>query len=107
LVKVKLESESETAGAIPVPERVTVCGLSLALSLKLSEALRLPVADGVKVTLTVQVPFGITVAPVQASALLAKSLAFEPVSPTLVMVRFAVPLLVTVRPWPALAVPTS
>jgi len=107
LVKVKLESESETAGAPPVPERVTLCGLPLALSLKLSEALRLPVADGVNVTLTVQVPLGITVAPVHVSALLAKSLAFEPVSPTLVIARFAVPLLVTVRPWPALAVPTS
>ena len=104
MAKLKLESESETAGAPPVPERVTVCGLSLVLSLKLSEALRLPVADGVNVTLTVQVPLGITVAPVQVSALLAKSLAFVPPSVTVEMVRLAVPVLVTVSAWAALVV---
>ena len=107
MAKLKLEAESEAAAAVPVPESVTVCGLFAALSLIERVAVRFPVADGVKVTLTVQVPLGVTVAPVQVSALLAKSLAFEPVSPTLVMVRFAVPLLVTVRPVPALAVPTS
>jgi hypothetical protein len=75
-----------------------------ALSLKFSEALRLPVADGVNVTLTVQVPLGITVAPVQVSALLAKSLAFVPPIVSVEMVRLAVPVLVTVSAWAALVV---
>jgi len=97
----------ESRSHVPVPLKLTVCGLFAASSLIESDAVRLPVADGVNVTLSVQVPLGVSVAPAQVSALLAKSLAFEPVSPTLVMVRFAVPLLVTVRPWPALAVPTS
>ncbi len=39
---------------MPVPERLTVCGLPLALSVMLTEAVRVPVAEGVKVTLIVQ-----------------------------------------------------
>ena len=74
--------------------------------MKISEALRLPVADGVNVTLTVQVPLGVTVAPVQVSALVAKSLAFVPPIVTVEMVRLAVPVLVTVSVWAALVVPT-
>ena len=97
----------ESRSHVPVPLKLTVCGLFAALSLIESVAVRLPVADGVNVTLTVQVPLGVSVAPAQVSALLAKSLAFEPVSPMLVMARFAVPLLVTVKPWPGLVVPTS
>ena len=54
----------------------------LLLSVKFSDALRLPVAEGMNVTLTVQAPLGITVAPVHVSALLAKSLAFVPVIET-------------------------
>jgi hypothetical protein len=107
LAKVTLELESETAGAIPVPDKPTVCGLPLALSAKLNEALRLPAADGVKVTLTVQVLFGVTVAPVQVSALLAKSPAFAPPTAAAEMVRFAVPLLVTITVCAALVVLTS
>jgi hypothetical protein len=91
----------------PVPVNATACGLPLALSVKLNEALRLPVADGVKVTLTVQVLFGVTVAPVQVSALLAKSPAFVPPTAAVEMVRFAVPLLVTVTVCAAPVVLTS
>jgi hypothetical protein len=40
--------------AVPVPERLTVCGLPLALSVMLSEAARLPLAEGVNLTLIVQ-----------------------------------------------------
>ena len=76
----------------------------LLLSVKFSEALRLPVADGVNLTLTVQVPLGVTVAPVQVSALLAKSLAFVPPSVTVEMVRSPVPVLVTVSVCAALVV---
>jgi hypothetical protein len=42
------------AAAVPVPERLTVCGLLLALSEILTEAVRLPLAEGVNVTLIVQ-----------------------------------------------------
>jgi len=71
------------------------------LSVKLNEALRLPVADGVNVTVTEQVLLGVTVAPVQVSALLAKSPAFTPPIVTAEMARLAVPVLVTVSPWAA------
>ena len=75
--------------------------------MKFSEALRLPGAEGVNVTLTVQAPLGVTVAPEQVSALFAKLLAFVPPIVTVEMLRLAVPLLVTVSAWPALVVPTS
>jgi hypothetical protein len=42
------------AVSVPVPERLTVCGLPRALSVILTEALRLPLAEGVNVTLIVQ-----------------------------------------------------
>jgi len=74
---------------------------------KFSEALRLPVADGVNVTLTAQVLLGVTLAPVQVSALLAKSLAFVPPIVAVEMVRLAVPVLVTVNALAALVVPTG
>lgn len=41
----------------PVPVSNVVCGLLLALSFMFSVAVRVPVADGVNVTLTVQVDF--------------------------------------------------
>lgn len=91
-------------GWIPVPLKATFCGLLEALSVKFSEPLRLPVADGVKVTLTAQVPLGVTVPPEQVSELLAKSLAFVPPIVTVEMVRLPVPLLVTVSICPALVV---
>jgi len=92
---------------MPVPVRLTTCGLLAALSVKFSEALRLPVAEGVNVTLTVQAPLGVTVAPEQVSALLAKSLAFVPPMVTVEMLRLAVPVLVTVTALAALVVPTG
>jgi hypothetical protein len=78
-----------------------------ALSVKLSEALRFPVADGVNFTLTVQVWLGVTVAPVQVSALLVKSSAFVPPIVAVEIVKLAVPVLVTVSAWAALVVPLS
>ena len=92
---------------MPVPVTFTICGLPLALSVKLNEALRLPVADGVNVTPAVQVALGATVAPVQVSALLAKSLAFVPPSVTAEIDRLAVPVLVTVTDRAALVVFTA
>jgi len=59
LVNVKLDADKLTTGAgagVPVPLRVMVCGLPVALSVMDTEADRVPVAVGVKVTLIVQVP---------------------------------------------------
>jgi hypothetical protein len=67
-----------------------------ALSVKFSEALRLPFADGVNVTLTLQVLSGATVAREHVSALLAKSLAFVPPIVTVEIVRLTARLLVRV-----------
>ena len=87
-------------GWTPVPLKLTDCGLPLALSAKFSDAPRLPVAEGVNVTLTVQVlpapGEGLSVAPVQVSAPLAKSEAFVPLIVTVEMARLPVPVLVTV-----------
>jgi hypothetical protein len=52
--KERLAGEMLAAGPVPVPERPTVWGLPLASSLTLSEAVRLPLAEGVKVILIVQ-----------------------------------------------------
>jgi len=54
LPKTRLVGERPSTAAVPVPERLTVCGLPLALSVTLTEAVRLPLAEGVKVTLMVQ-----------------------------------------------------
>ena len=54
LPKERLAGERLTAAAVPVPERPSVWGLPEALSAILTEAVRLPVAVGVKVTPIVQ-----------------------------------------------------
>ena len=54
LPKERLVGEKPIPDAAPVPERLTVWGLPLALSVMLTEAVRLPLAVGVKVTLIVQ-----------------------------------------------------
>jgi hypothetical protein len=50
-------------GAIPVPVKPIVCGLPEALSVMVTAALRVPVADGAKTTLMVQLAFGAIDAP--------------------------------------------
>ena len=52
--KARLVAERLARAAVPVPERVTVWGLPLALSVMLTEAVRLPLAEGLNVTLIVQ-----------------------------------------------------
>ena len=61
LPKARLVGERPSTGAVPVvavsvpvPERLTFCGLPLALSVMLTEAVRLPLPEGVNVTLIVQ-----------------------------------------------------
>ena len=76
--------------AVPVPVRGTVCGLAPALSTMESDALRAPVAVGVKVTEIVQFFLGGTDG-VQV-LVSAKSLALVPVIPMLVNVMVDPPL---------------
>ena len=66
----------------------------MALSVILSEAVRLALAEGVKVTLMVQLPPAATELP--QVLVWAKSLALVPVTVTLVMVNVALPVLVRV-----------
>jgi hypothetical protein len=110
LPKLKLGADKLTRGAVPVPLKFTVCVLPntpLLLSVMVSVPVSVPIAMGEKVTLIVQVPLGVTVAPEQVSALLAKSLAFVPPTVTVEIMRFAVPVLVTVTALAALVAPTA
>jgi hypothetical protein len=94
-----------TAGAIPVPLRATVCGLPLALSAIDKVALRFPDALGVKVALIVQLALAASVLGLSGHWLAGvKSPGLVPVRETLVMVRSAVPLLVSVTDCDALVV---
>jgi len=77
-----------------VPERATACGLPLALSAMVIEAERLPLADGVKVTLMVQLPPAATELP--QLLVWVKSLALAPESARLVTLKAALPELVSV-----------
>jgi hypothetical protein len=105
LVKVRLEEERLKPGPVPVPVRLTVWGLPAALSITLTEAVKLPTAAGVNVTLMVQLPLAATELP--HVLVCAKSLGLAPVSPMLLMVRAAVPVLVRVMVCEALATPTD
>ena len=79
------------AALVPVPERVTAWGLPLTLSVMDSEAVRLPLAAGLNVTLTEQ----LALAPSELPQVLVwvKSLALAPVSAMLVMLIAALPVL--------------
>ena len=85
---------------VPVPERDTLCGLPDAESVTVIAPLRVPLCDGVKVTLMVQLEPAVKV----AGQLLvwAKS----PPATMLLMVSDAPPLLVSVTACAALVVPT-
>ena len=93
--KARLVGETLTRAAVPVPERLAVCGLPLALSVMLTEAVRLPLATGVKVTLMVQLAAAATELP--HVLVWAKSLALVPVRATLVMLKAVLPVLLRVR----------
>ena len=95
------------AGTTPVPLSATLCGLPAALSLMLTAPLRAPEADGAKVTLMVQLAPAANVLGLMGQVLVcAKSPALVPVTEMLVIVRAAVPLLVSVTVLAALVVPT-
>jgi hypothetical protein len=61
--KFRLVGASVTAGAVPVPVSATLCGLPRALSVMVTDALRFPVALGLKVTLIMQFAPAATLAP--------------------------------------------
>ncbi len=102
-----------TAGAgvelRPVPVRGTVWGLPLALSEMLTLAVRVPLAVGVKVTLIVQLTLAATLPPDVGQVVpdaSTKSPGFVPVMLMLVMVRVALPKLLSSTDCAALVVPT-
>ena len=90
---------------VPVPERPTVCGLPLALSAMLSVAARAPLAEGVKVRLRVQLAPAATELP--QVLVWAKLLALVPVTARLLMLRAALPELVSVIGRAVLVEPTD
>ena len=92
--KERLLGERLAAGAVPVPVRVTLWGLPLALSVMVTDAVRLPLAAGVKVRLMVQLAPAATELP--QVLVWAKSLALVPVTATLVTLKVALPVLVRV-----------
>jgi len=90
---------------VPVPERLTVCGLPVASSATLREALRVPVAAGLKVTLIVQFEPAATL---DSQVLVwVKSLALVPETVTLVTLKEALPVLVRITDWAELVLPTE
>ncbi len=87
---------------MPVPDRLLLC--VPALSVTVTVAVRAPSADGVKVTLMVQLELPASVVPQLLPC--AKSPAFVPVTATLSPVTAEVPLLVSVSGCEPLVVPT-
>ncbi len=106
LPKERLAGDRLAAATVPVPERLIVWGLpAVALSEMLTEAVRLPLAVGSKVTLIVQLPPAATELPqVLVSA---KSPALAPVTAMLETLNAALPLLARVAVSVPLAVPTG
>ena len=101
----RLAGERLTRAAVPVPERLTVCGLPLALSVMLTEAVRLPLAAGLNVTLIVQLLPAATELP--HVLVWAKSLALLPVRARLVILKAALPVLLRVAICAVLVAPTD
>ena len=79
---------------VPVPERLTDWGLPLALSVMAMAAARLPAAEGVKVTLSAQ--WDPAASELPQLLVWEKSPALVPETATLVMLKGALPELVSV-----------
>ena len=94
------------AGAAPVPVRLTDSGLLSPLSVICTAALLVPAAEGVNVTLMVQLAPIASVLGLRGQVLpWAKSDAFAPCSVISVIASAAVPILLTVTVFDALVVP--
>jgi hypothetical protein len=102
LLKVRLVAVTPAVGALPVPVRLTVCGLPVALSAMLTEAVRIKGAVGENVTLIVQLPPAATELP--HVLVCPKSPALVPVMLMLLMVTLPAVLRVMVSA--ELVVPT-
>jgi hypothetical protein len=106
LPKGKVRAERLTTAPVPPPARLTDCWLPatlLLLSVMFKEAVRLPPAVGVNVTLSVQLLLAATEpAHVVVSA---KSPGLAPVNAMLLMARAALPVFCSVKVWAALVVP--
>jgi hypothetical protein len=102
---VRLLGERLAIAVVPVPVRLTVWGLLATLSVRVTVAVRAPLAAGVKVTLIVQlVPAATELPHVLVSA---KSLALAPVTARLVTLKAALPVLLKVTVCAALITPTA
>jgi hypothetical protein len=100
----ELVVKSVTGAAVPVPLSVAVCGVPLALSITLTDALKLAAEAGVNVTAIVQVD---PAASVEAQVVVwAKSAVFVPMTLTPEMDRVAVPGFDNVNVCAALVLPT-
>ena len=95
LPKARLVGERLTRAAVPVPERLTVWGLPLALSEMLTAAVRLPLAEGVNVTLIVQLALAASDLP-HVLLVSAKLLPLVPLTARLVMLKGVLPVLLRV-----------
>ena len=92
------------AGLMPVPVRATCCGLVGSVSATCRVAFRVPAAEGVKVTLTVQLEPGDRLE-AQVVAWV-KSDAFVPASEIAMLLSVVVPMFLSVTIWATLVVPT-
>lgn len=105
LLKVRLEVAKVAKGALPVPLKFKVCGLFVALSVRISDAVRVPGPVGVKVIVMVQVPPAATELPqVFVSE---KSPEFVPVTVMPVMLNAMLPVLFRVNVCEEPAAPTA
>jgi hypothetical protein len=108
---VRLGAESVIAGvATVVPVNDTVCGLPLALSPRPSVAFFVPLVNGAKFIVKVQVPCGGMASPKKQALLPAGTIPKFPASLPVIEIldtfSVALPRLVTVTVWGALVVPT-
>jgi hypothetical protein len=89
----------------PAPDKLTVCGLLLASSVIVNEALREPVPAGANIIETVQVADGVRLVPQEFES--TKSAAFGPVMDTLFRFKLLFPELLMEMLCAVLVVPTS
>src|SRR5437763_1975739 len=107
LPKLKEVGERLTAGVpvpddTPLPLRLTFCGLPVALSLTVTVPVRVPVVVGLKFTLIVQLVRAASDVPQVPSPARVKS----PLTVMLLIVKVAVPVLVSVENCAMLVIPT-
>lgn len=91
--------------SIPVPASATACGLPGASVVIWRVAVRLPAEAGVKVRLRAQLAPGLSDPPQALSS--EKSLPAEPVTATPLIASVASPVLLSVKDWALLVVPTT